>query len=412
MTPLQLTILISVAVLAQLTIFAAVVFYRHWHSFTELKRRLAIWEGHSENNLPVPKISLPSTDKPAWTDLREFRVDRKIIENKQQTLCSFYLVPVDGKPLPAFKPGQYLTFHLPSADPNKPLIRCYSLSDKPHPDHYRVTIKKEPSGRGSTFFHEQVQVGDILKVKAPAGQFYLDTAETGPIVLIGSGVGITPVLSMLNTSLGHSPQRPIWFYYGVRNGEEAIMQEHLNTLATQYPNLHLYLCHSQPKAHEIQGTDYHHAGRIDITLLRLTLPLKPHHFYVCGPQAMMDTLIPNLKDWGVPDLHIHYESFGPASPTQSSSPSKHSQSSSDLTVTFSTSGKTVPWQPESASLLEFAEGQGIRVDFGCRAGACGCCTTTLESGEVTYTRTPEAEVNSNTCLLCISIPKTHVTLKA
>jgi hypothetical protein len=418
-TTLQLTFIIFVALITQLAMFAAVAFYRQWQSFAELKRRLAEWEGHREGYVPQER-GLPLPIKPLWPEFRDFRVQRKVVEDKNGMVCSFYLVPVDGKPLPVFKPGQYLTFQLDLEDPDthssKSLVRCYSLSAEPHSEYYRVTIKKVPAGRASGFFHDKVQVGDILKVKAPGGHFYLDTTGTGPIVLIGSGIGITPVLCMLNASLHHTPLREIWLYYGVRNGDEVIMKEHLEALAKQYNNLHLYICYSQPNELEVKGVDYHHAGRIDITLLRLTLPLKPHHFYVCGPKPMMETLVPDLSAWGVPDHHIHYEAFGPASLTKHeksrSSLGEEATTSTELTVTFSKSGKTFPWKKAAASLLEFAEDHGIAIDSGCRAGSCGTCMTPLEAGEVEYNQSPDADLKPGTCLLCISVPKTNLTLQA
>jgi len=418
-TTLQLTFIIFVALIAQLTIFAAIAFYRQWQSFAELKRRLAEWEGTGDGYVPQER-KLPLPIKPLWPEFREFQVQRKVLEDRNQTVCSFYLIPMDGKPLPTFKPGQYLTFHLDLADADtrasKSLVRCYSLSDEPHSEYYRVTIKKVPTGKASSFFHEKVQAGDILKVKSPAGHFYLDTAGTGPVVLIGSGIGITPVLSMLNASLHYTPQREIWFYYGVRNGEEVIMKEHLDKLAKQYNNLHLYTCYSQPKAQEVKGVDYHHAGRIDITLLRLTLPLKPHHFYVCGPKPMMETLVSDLSAWGVPEHHIHYETFGPASltkhETSRSALGEEVTTATELTVTFSQSGKTFPWKKAATSLLEFAEDHGIAIASGCRAGSCGTCMTPLESGEVEYHQRPDADLKPGNCLLCISVPKTNLTLKA
>ncbi len=419
MTTLQLTFIIFVALIAQLAIFAAMAFYRQWQSFAELKRRLAEWEGPRTEKLPQEGTPPPPI-KPLWPEFREFKVQRKVLEDKNGTICSFYLIPVDGKSLPAFKPGQYLTFQLDLTDPDthssKSLVRCYSLSDEPHSEYYRVTIKKVPTGQASNFFHEKVQVGDILKVKAPAGHFYLDTAGTGPVVLIGSGIGITPVLGMLNASLHQAPQREIWLYYGVRNGEEMIMKEHLDKLAQQHNNLHLYLCYSQPQAPEVKGVDYQHSGRIDITLLRLTLPLKPHHFYVCGPKLMMEMLVPDLSAWGVPEHHIHYESFGPASltkhETSRSALGEEATIAAELTVTFSKSGPTFPWKKAATSLLEFAEDHGIAIASGCRAGSCGTCMTPLESGEVEYHQRPDTDLKPGNCLLCISVPKTSLTLKA
>src|SRR6266567_4320492 len=121
-----------------------------------------------------------------WNGYRKFTVAKKARECED--VCAFYLKPHDGKALPPFKPGQYLTFQLDIPGRDKPLVRCYSISDGPHrTDYYRVTIKKEkappdkpdlPPGAASSFFCDAVKEGDILNVKAPSGHFFLDMART------------------------------------------------------------------------------------------------------------------------------------------------------------------------------------------------------------------------------------------
>ena len=166
---------------------------------------------------------------------------------------------------------------------------------------------------------------------------------------------------------------------------------------------------------DVAGRDFHHAGRVDVALLRTQLPLKPYHFYICGPTPMMASLVTALEDWGVPDAHIHFEAFGPASikrrsAAASATPSEATASS--IVVNFAKSGKQLAWQPASGSLLEFAEANGIAVNSGCRAGGCGTCQTTIRSGEVAYQQPPDYDPEPGTCLLCICTPKTSVTLEA
>lgn len=133
----------------------------------------------------------------AWAGWREFTVVRRAYEDPAHTSCSFYLAPVDGMPLPPFKPGQFLTFSF-SVDGQQSLVRCYSLSEEPKADQYRITVKRVPAPNGhsefppgacSALFHDRIHVGDVLKVKAPNGRFVIDEAFTGPIVLIAGGIG-------------------------------------------------------------------------------------------------------------------------------------------------------------------------------------------------------------------------------
>jgi ferredoxin-NADP reductase len=421
----ELTLIIFFVVAVQVAIFALIAFYRHWLSFDKLKKRLNFLEDNQEDAIPHNRLFV-SSPKPLWTGFRDFQIQRKMVEDKNGTICSFFLTSVDEKPLPSFKPGQFLTFQLNVKDgqTSKKVVRCYSLSDKPSQDYFRVTIKRvlAPSnipdalpGIASNYFHDKVHEGDILAVKAPAGHFYWDVAEKYPMVLIGSGIGITPMLSILNTSIHSDCNQEIWFYYGVRNSDEHIMKDYLEDLSKTHQNLHLHIVYSKPKQQDNKEIDYHHEGHIDITLLRMTLLLKPYQFYVCGPKQMMETLVPDLSAWGVPDSNIHYETFGPSSLTKqekSRLSSEEAETPSEFTVTFSKSEKTCQWNNSAASLLEFAEENGILIDSGCRAGSCGCCQTTIESGEVEYVQSPDIDPEPGSSLLCVSIPKTHLTLSA
>jgi hypothetical protein len=358
----------------------------------------------------------------SWNGFRKFEIVRK--QQEGGGICSFYLQPHDKKPLPPYHPGQYLTFQLPIPGQRKPVIRCYSLSDSPnHPDYYRVSIKKlppprdkpgAPPGLSSSYFHDQLDEGDIVDVKAPSGHFYLDMTASDPVVLIGGGVGLTPVLSMLNAICESGSRRETWFFYGVRNGREHVMKSHLQRIAKEHANVRLYVCYSDPEPADKGGSDHHHEGRITIDWMKSVLPSNNYHFYLCGPPPFMESLVGGLEAWGVPEKDIHFEAFGPATVKRSPAAQATVEASaqSGLQVTFSRSGKTLPWTPESGSLLDFAEENGVVIDFGCRAGNCGTCLTAIKAGDVTYVNPPGSPPESGSCLACISVPKANLTLDA
>ncbi len=188
------------------------------------------------------KLRIQSVEqaKSAWNGIRKFKVARKVAECADT--FSFYLRPHDGKPLPPFKPGQYLTFQLAVPGTTKPIVRCYSLSDCARPDYYRVTIKRcppppntpHPPGVGSSFFCDGVKESDILDVKAPNGHFYLDLQKERPVVLIAGGVGITPIVAMANALIAAKSNREIWFFFGARNRSEHMLKQELEELATKH----------------------------------------------------------------------------------------------------------------------------------------------------------------------------------
>jgi ferredoxin-NADP reductase len=362
----------------------------------------------------------------SWNGFRKFEIMRKNSEGGG--ICSFYLTPHDKKPLPPFDPGQYLTFQLPIPGQRKPIIRCYSLSDSPHhPNYYRVSIKavppprdqpEAPPGLSSNFFHDSLNENDILDVKAPGGHFFLDTTKHTPVVLIGGGIGLTPVLSMLNTICESGSTREVWFFYGVRNSAEHVMKEHLEQIAAEHENVHLMVCYSNPGDDDVAGRDYQHAERVSVNLFQRVLPSSNYDFYMCGPPPMMNTLVPELAAWGVPEKNIHFEAFGPAT-VKKATPEKNAEekaaaaaAAESIEVVFAKSGKTVQWDAEADSILDFAEENDIAIDFGCRAGNCGTCITAVRAGDVKYVVEPGAAPEAGSCLTCISVPRSSITLDA
>jgi ferredoxin-NADP reductase len=364
----------------------------------------------------------------AWPGWRAFRVARREFEDPAQSQCSFYLQPVDGQPLPAFKPGQFLTFSLdvPGVDADgrattRPVTRCYSLSDRPDPAHYRVTIKRVPApadrpdlepGVSSNHFHDRVQVGDVLRVKAPSGHFFIDPDASVPAVLIAGGIGITPMMSMLRWCVAEQPQRALHLFYGLRNGREHAFKAQLEALAASHPALHLHVVYSRPEASDVAARDDQHHGHVDVELLQRTLPHGRHRFYVCGPPAMMQTLVPALAAWGVPLADLHYEAFGPASVKLPGAAEAPPAATAEVEVKFHRSGRTLTWDGRDASLLDFAERHGVEVDSGCRSGGCGSCETRLLEGTVQYEHAPDHDVAPGHCLLCVGRPATALVLEA
>ena len=358
----------------------------------------------------------------SWNGYRKFEVLRKVQEGGG--ICSFYLAPHDKKDLPPFEPGQYLTFQLPIPGQRKPVVRCYSLSDSPyHPECYRVSIKalppprKEPDappGLSSNYFHDSINETDILDVKAPGGHFFMDTTKHTPVVLIGGGVGITPVMSMLNQICESGSTREVWFFYGVTNGSEHIMREHMERLASEHENVTLQICYSRPGDDDVQGQDYHHAERVSVDLFKRVLPSNNYDFYICGPPPMMKSLTEGLKKWGVPDDHVYFEAFGPASVKKA--PAETKKEGADAgpkhKIVFAKSNKTLPWNTSDGSILDFALANGVNIDSGCRAGNCGTCVTAIKSGQVTYIHEPGTAPETGTCLTCISGPSGDLTLDA
>jgi ferredoxin-NADP reductase len=370
--------------------------------------------------LPAPLPVMPAAQGAAWQGLRAFRVQSRAYEDAAHSQCSFYLVPLDAEPLPAFKPGQFLTFVLALPEPGQPgrersVTRCYSLSDAPDPAQYRVTIKRQPDGLVSRHFHDQVQPGQVLQLRAPAGHFHIDAEGLEPAVLVAGGIGITPMLSMLRWCLAHQPQRRLHLFYGLRHGGEHAFKAQLEQLAAAHPQLTLTVAYSRPAVGDRLGADYQHAGHVDLELLRRTLPHGRHRFFLCGPPALMASLVPALAALGVPESDIHYEAFGPASvprPGAAAAAEAGTPPGLQFQLRFERSGRSLGWDGSTANLLDFAEAHGIAVDSGCRSGGCGSCETRLLEGSVHYQHRPDHDPAPGHCLLCVAQPATDLVLEA
>jgi ferredoxin-NADP reductase len=349
-----------------------------------------------------------------WTGWRSFRV--AAIVDEAQDVKSFYLTPRDSRPLAPFAPGQYLTFRLPVSAGGPPLVRCYSLSDRPRQDYYRTTIKRvgpppdrpeAPAGRGSNYFHDHVQIGDVLDVRAPAGTFLIDPLEAEPIVLIGAGIGVTPLVSMLEAIVQTGLNRDVYALFGFRNGEEHPFKERTSAIAAENRHIYLHVNYSAPSKSDVLYRDYDHRGRLTLERLREVLPSNNFRFYVCGPVGLMESLVPALREWGVPESHVHFEAFGPASVRSASHTREKLQ---PCTVRFERSGRTSSWDGSFRSLLEFGEAAGVKMPSGCRAGSCGECLTVIRSGTIATVKQPGIIVPANRCLTCISVPAGELVL--
>ena len=396
------------------------------HEPASLKRVLASrflsepWREYLEKML---KKAEPVKGPKGWEGFREFVVERKVPES--QTITSFYLKPQDGEPLPPYMPGQFLTFRLTTPEHPTPIMRTYSLSDSPnHQDYYRVTIKRVlpplnppglPPGLSSTYFHDQVQVGTRLCVKAPRGKFYLDPNDSTPVVLLSGGVGLTPMISMLNAIVESDSKRPVWFFHGTRDGREHAMGAHIRRVALENANVNVYVTYSQPQPEDLKGRDFDEQGYVTIDILKRILQPAAYDFYLCGPTPFMKSLYNGLLNWGVPEIRINYEFFGPASALKegaeaATQPAVASKSSGDLQVSFAKAGLTADWDPSSESILDFAEAQGLRPPFSCRTGICHTCSSKLIQGEVEYVTEPLDMPDPGCVLLCVSKPKTNLIL--
>ncbi|UNK20334.1 NO-inducible flavohemoprotein [Paenibacillus sp. N3/727] len=246
-----------------------------------------------------------------WRGYRNFIIDRKVEESR--VITSFYLKPEDGQAISQYEPGQYITLRVKPEGEQYTHIRHYTLSAAPGQPYYKISVKREdaaddkPAGIVSSWLHSHAEPGTVVELSAPAGSFTLDQTDEHPLVLISGGVGLTPMVSMLEAALSTQPQRPVTYIHSAIDGSHHAMKEHIEKLASTHKQLNSYVIYERP----LEGESCHKTGYIDLSFLRDTVdPMSDCYF--CGPLPFMSSVQRDLKALGLPDERIHYEFFGPA----------------------------------------------------------------------------------------------------
>jgi uncharacterized protein len=344
---------------------------------------------------------------------RPFRVER--IDNESASIRSFHLLPDDGEGLPPWLPGQHLPIRVRLAPDAAPEQRSYTLSSAPADGRYRISVKRE--GRVSQHLHDTLVVGSRIEVRAPAGQFHFDAAERRPAVLLSAGVGITPMIAMLRQLVFEGRRsrrfRRAVFIHGARSGADLAFAAEVEALAAVTQGaVRVLRALSRADASLTPGKDFHHSGRIDLALLREVLGFEDYDFYLCGPQAFMQSLYDQLRARRIPDDRIHAEAFGPSSlrrqPDHALSAPLMPAATQPVPVLFADSAKEARWAPASGSLLELAEQRGLSPPYSCRGGHCGSCVTRVVEGRVTYAAAPAAPHGDDQALICCALPAAGV----
>jgi len=249
-----------------------------------------------------------------WSGYRPFVVSRKEVESDEIT--SFYLTPADGGAACGFVPGQFVSVKRYVGELGVDQPRQYSLSDAPHGKWLRISVKREagredvPAGRLSTLLHEGVEVGSIVEVTAPMGEFRLDLEKTTPVVLVSGGVGVTPMMSMISTLVAAASPRRIAFVHACRNGRVHAFKSWLAQTMATHANVSRAVFYEEVSETDREGVDYDLTGRIDFSRIAHRAILPDADYYLCGPVPFMQQQREALIALGVDAARIHTEVFG------------------------------------------------------------------------------------------------------
>lgn len=339
--------------------------------------------------LPKQDVAPAAALRPAKRWSGQLKVVQLVRETP--TVQTFRLADPGADRLPFdFLPGQFLQVEV-TPQGAKAARRSYTIASSPTQRAYvELTVKREEQGAVSKYLHDQVKLGDLLKVTGPFGEFTFTGTDAESIVLIAGGVGITPMMSVLRYLTDIAWPGEIFFLYGARSTDEFVFRDELERLERRFANLHVMAAMQRSAGTVWLGPE----GPITQEMLHSAVPdIAKRRVHLCGPPGMMAAMRAQLAELGVPEAQLHTEAFGPASLPDNAAEleakeppaavrTKHAASVAPTTVTFAISGVSAPLSADE-TVLEAAEEAGVEIPYACRVGECGVCVTKLISGEVT-----------------------------
>lgn len=330
--------------------------------------------------------------------------------DEAEGIVTFTLSPPDA---PA-RAGHHLIIAAPVGETQ---VREYSLSAI-RPDAIEITVKRE--GLVSTWLHDHVAVGDTLTASLPRGTFLLGEGEE-PLVLLSCGIGVTPMIAMAEEALERG--RSVYFFHVARDRAHHALSERVDRLRRSGA----LVAHLTYK-HGADASECDHLGEFTAAELSELLPSTSAEVKICGPKRFMQAMYDASLDLGVPEENIGWEAFGPSTVTVRSR--KRASAPADLEATdtvdpdadqgsagetaplvrFAESDLTLSWDPDSGSLLDFAEEHCVFPNFACRQGSCESCMTSVKSGAFEYIDEPFETPPDGYVLLCCSRPLSDIEL--
>ena len=338
--------------------------------------------GTSPDGGDVAPTSRRSIIQPLSAPTRSWRGKLRVggIFKETANINTFRLVPFETRELPFnFLPGQFL--NLTVEKEGRVVRRSYTIASSPTQRGYcEISVKREEVGIISAHLHHAVRVGDEIEIEGPFGNFVFTGSEDTRIVLIGGGVGVTPLMSVLRFLTDRCWEGHVDLIYAAHAPGDFAFREELAALGHRHSNLRVHLTASVP-AEDWRGGK----GRVTKEMILEAAPeIAASRVHLCGPPSMMKAVAAALAELGVAAKNLKTESFG-------GSPVEANRSTDVLLgpegdaafplVTFGRSNKSGRLAP-GHTVLELADALGVRIDGGCRLGVCGTCQVRLLDGEV------------------------------
>jgi ferredoxin-NADP reductase/Fe-S-cluster-containing hydrogenase component 2/putative sterol carrier protein len=299
----------------------------------------------------------------------------EIIEVAHQVKTFRLANPAGGEIPFQYLPGQFLTLDIePRGIPTR---RSYTIASTPtRRNHIEITVKREEHGLVSGWLHDELKPGGSLKLLAPNGTFVFTGNDAQSIVLIGGGVGMTPLMSVARYLTDSKWPGKIQMVLSFRKPSDYLFREEVGSLQARNPNLKVTVTLSNPGEESWPGP----TGRIDKAFLERVIPnIADQRVHLCGPPPMMDTVKTALNELGVPKANIKTEAFGTIKRNPAVAGARIGAVAGRIQFQRSQVGTVVS---EGATILDVADEADVYIDSACRSGTCGLCRVKLLSGRV------------------------------
>ncbi len=317
-----------------------------------------------------------------------------------------------------FVQGQFVTLRatLQGEELRRAYSICSSVPSYEQGQPLRVGIKRVPGGRFSNHVNDHLEPGQTLDVMTPDGRFYapLDASQRRHYWGIAGGSGITPMLSLIATTLATEPTSHFTLIYGNRGVSHIMFASELDDLKDTYLQ-RFQLLHVLSEEGEADSPLHGLLNQDKLrTLLRALQPGQsslPDHAFVCGPEPMMDAAEAVLHEMGLPAAAIHAERFGSFAPSQAAAALADEAASAELTVIIDGKHRRtrvgMPTEQGNDTVLDAGLRAGMVLPYSCKAGNCSTCRARVLEGEVhmlkNFALTPD-ECAAGFVLTCQCVP--------
>ncbi|NDZ95941.1 ferredoxin--NADP reductase [Streptomyces sp. SID6673] len=332
------------------------------------------------------------------------RVSR-VVDETQDAKTIVFEVPADRAHDFTYRPGQFLTLRIPSARTGS-VARCYSMASCPVVDDaLMVTVKRTPDGYGSNWLCDNVSAGDVVELLPPSGAF-TPSSPDDDLLLWGAGSGITPLFSILKSTLATGTGR-LTLIYANRDADSIIFAEQLRVLADRHPD-RLAVIHWLESVRERPTA---------AQLAELAEPYADRHSYICGPAGFMATVRDATTRLDIPRTRVHTEVFASlrgdpfAEPPSVATMEPETFDATTAHVDADGATHIITW-PRSQNLVEAMLAHGLEVPYSCREGQCGTCACVVVDGDVTMADTgvlDEDDLEAGYVLACQARPTSPCT---